>query len=63
MVVMLSLSVCVWDKLSKMTHFMPTMTHIIVKEMARSFCDHVYKFHGLPKVILSCMDTRFKCRF
>ena len=54
--------VCV-DKLFKITRFMPTTTHVIVKGMARLFRDHVFKLHGLPKVILSDMDARFTSRF
>ena len=33
--------VCV-DKLFKMTHFMPTIIHVIAKGTARLFHDHVY---------------------
>ena len=54
--------VCV-DKLSKMAHFMPTTTHITAEGTARLFRDHVYKLHGLPRVILSDMDARFTSRF
>jgi len=51
------------DKLSKMIHFMPTTTHIIVEGTARLFRDHVYKLNGLPRVILSDRDARFTSRF
>ena len=54
--------VCV-DKLSKMAHFMPTTTHVTAEGTARLFRDHVYKIHGLPKVILSDRDARFTSRF
>ena len=54
--------VCV-NKLSKMAHFMPTTTHVTAEEMTRLFCDHVYKIHGLSKVILSDRDARFTSRF
>ena len=54
--------VCV-DKLSKMAHFMPTTTHVTAEGTTRLFCDHVYKHHGLPKVILSDRDARFTSRF
>ena len=35
------------DKLSKMAHFTPTTTHVIVEGTIRLLCDHVYKIHGL----------------
>ena len=54
--------VCV-DKLSKMAHFMPTTTHVTAEGTARLFRDHVYKLHGLPRVILSDRDARFTSRF
>ena len=50
--------VCV-DKLSKLTHFTPTMIHAITKEMARLFCDHLYELHVLSKVLLSDIDVGF----
>ena len=54
--------VCV-DKLSKMAHFTPTTTHVIAEGTIRLFCDHVYKIHGLPKVILNDKNVRFTSRF
>ena len=51
------------DKFFKMTHFLPTTTHVIAKQIARLFGDHVYKLHGLPKVNLSYRNTRFTNRF
>lgn len=60
--VMRPIFVCV-DKLSKMAHLMPTTTHVTVEETAWLFHDHVYKIHGLPKVILSDRDVRFTNRF
>ena len=51
------------DKLSKMAHFIPTITHVTAEGMARLFRDHVYKLHGLSRVILSDMDVRFTSRF
>jgi hypothetical protein len=45
------------DKLSTMAYFIPTTTHIIIEETKKLFCDHAYKPHGLPKVILSNMDV------
>lgn len=41
----------------------PTMIHVIIKKTARLFHVHLYKLHGLPKLILSNMDARFTCSF
>lgn len=51
--------VCV-NKFSKLDHFSDIVT---IEETTRLFHDHVYKLHGLPKVILSNKDTRFSSRF
>ena len=51
------------DKLSQIAYFMPTTTYITVEGTERLFCDHVYKLHGIPKVILNDMDVRFTSRF
>ena len=48
--------VCV-DKLSKMAHFIATMTTITAKETSRLFIDFVYKHHGLPRKLVSDRDT------
>lgn len=36
-----AICMCV-ETLSKMTHFMPITTHVIVEGMARLFCDQLY---------------------
>ena len=51
------------DKFSKMTHFMPTTTHVIAKQIARLFRDHLYKLLDLLKVNISNRNTRFTSRF
>lgn len=48
---------CVWVSCLKQNKFMPIMIYIIVEGMAMFFCYRVYKLHGLPKLILSDMDT------
>lgn len=47
------------DKLSKMAYFIPTTTHITIEGITQLFRDHIYKLHGLPKVVLSDMDIIF----
>ena len=46
-----------------MACFMPTTMHVIVEGTARLFCDHVYKHHSPPKIILSDINARFTSRF
>jgi len=38
----------VYDRLSKMVHFVPTTTIVTAPEVARLFIDNVVKLHGLP---------------
>jgi hypothetical protein len=51
------------DKLSKMAHFIATVTTITTEETSRLFIDFVYKNHGLPRKLVSNRDTRFTSRF
>ena len=53
--------VCV-DKLSKMAHFIATVTTVTVEEASRLFIDNVFKHHGLPEKLISNRDTRFNSR-
>lgn len=54
--------VCV-DKLTKMVHFSPTTTFVIIKEMIKLFRVHAFKIHGVPLKIISDKDRRFIGRF
>ncbi|KAJ9523295.1 hypothetical protein QJQ45_005251 [Haematococcus lacustris] len=47
------------DKLTKMIHAVPTTTTVTAPILARIFFDHVFRLHGLPKVIVSDRDPRF----
>ncbi|KAJ9524896.1 hypothetical protein QJQ45_002965 [Haematococcus lacustris] len=51
------------DKLTKMIHTVPTTTTVSAPELAQLFCDSVFKYHGLPKVIISDRDPRFTSNF
>ena len=51
------------DKLSKMTHLIPTTVQVTGEETARLYVNHVMKHHGLPKAIVSDRDPRFTGRF
>ncbi|KAJ9527530.1 hypothetical protein QJQ45_025738, partial [Haematococcus lacustris] len=51
------------DKLTKMIHAVPTTTTVTAPILARIFFDHVFRLHGLPKVIVSDRDPRFTATF
>ncbi|KAJ9504824.1 hypothetical protein QJQ45_005492 [Haematococcus lacustris] len=51
------------DKLTKMIHTVPTTTTVSAPELAQLFFDSVFKYHGLPKVIISDRDPRFTSNF
>ena len=41
------------DRLSKMVHFAPCTKEVDAQQYAQLFIDHVFRLHGLPKVIIS----------
>ena len=47
------------DRLTKMTHFVPTKTSVTATQLAHIFFDEVYKHHGMPKVIVSFLEEFF----
>ena len=49
----------VYDRLSKMTHFVATTEGISVEELARLFRDNVWKLHGLPESVVSDRGLQF----
>ena len=51
------------DRLSKMVHFAPCTKEVDAQQYAQLFLDHVFRLHGLPKVIISDRDPRFTSRF
>ena len=57
-----SILVCV-DKLSKMAHFIATHTTATAMDIAKLYIEHVFKYHGLPRVIISDRDSRFTAHF
>ena len=54
--------VCV-DKLSKMAHFIATITTVTAEETTRLFIDHIYEHHGFHLKLVNDRDTRFTSRF
>nr|GEZ36734.1 hypothetical protein [Tanacetum cinerariifolium] len=51
------------DRLSKFAYFLPITHPYIASQVAQLFLDNVYKLLGLPKTILSDMDTIFMSLF
>ena len=51
------------DRFTKMAHFVPCTKSISGKETAKLFMDNIYRYHGLPKDIISDRGTQFVSRF
>jgi len=51
------------DRLTKMTHLVPTATTVGGKEFADIFIKEIFSKHGLPTVIVSDRDPRFTSEF
>ena len=46
-----------------MVHFAPCTKEVTAQQYARLFIDHVFRQHGMPKVIISNRDVRFTKNF
>ena len=51
------------DRLSKQVHFAATTKKVNAPELAKIFRHTVYKYHGMPKAIISDRDERFLSHF
>ena len=51
------------DRLSKMVHFVSTVTTATAPDVAEIFINNIFKLHGLPKVIVSDRDAKFTSNF
>ena len=51
------------DKLTKMVHLAFCTKEVIAMEYVKLFVDHVFRLHGLPKVIISNRDPCFTSKF
>jgi len=51
------------DKLTKMTHLVPTKTTISAPQLAEMFYKEIIRLHGIPKSIVSDRDPRFTSKF
>ena len=53
----------VFDRLTKLAHFIPTETMATMEDTARLFLDDIYKLQGLPEGIISDRDSKFTGNF
>jgi hypothetical protein len=51
------------DRLSKQAHFAPTTDTVTAPQLAQIYIDIVFKYHGLPRVLISDRDPRFTGNF
>ena len=49
----------VYDRFSKMSHFVATTEKTIAEGLARLFRDNVWKLHGLPESVISDREPQF----
>jgi len=51
------------DRFTKMALFVSCTKSIFGEEIAKLFIDNIYRYHGLPKDIISNRGTQFVSRF
>ena len=51
------------DKLTKFVHLVPTTKTSTAEDTARLFIQHVYQYHGCPRILISDRDTKFTSQF
>ena len=51
------------DKLTKTSHFIPIKSTYKADSIAKIFMKEIFRLHGLPKAIISDMDTKFTSNF
>jgi len=51
------------DRLTKMTHVIPTTTTATAQDTASTFFSEIYRLHGLPRSIVSDRDNKFTSEF
>ena len=51
------------DRLTKWVHLIFTHTTDTAPETAKTFLDHIFRLHGLPRVIVSDRDPKFVSKF
>jgi transposase InsO family protein len=51
------------DRFSKFSHFIPLHHLFTAETVARAFMENVYRYHGLPRAIISDCDKIFTSKF
>ena len=51
------------DRLSKLSHFIPTVDEASAEDVARLFLDNIFAHHGMPETIVSNRDSRLTGTF
>ena len=51
------------DRLTKMTHLLPTTSNVTAEKVAELFVAQVFRLHGMPKNIVSDRDPKFTSKF
>jgi len=51
------------DRLTKQRHLMPCTTTITVEGLVDLFCDWIFRYHGLPEMIVSDRGPQFASQF
>jgi hypothetical protein len=51
------------DRLSKCAHFIPLSHSYTASSVAKLFMEHVFKLHGIPRMIVSDRDPTFTSQF
>ncbi|KAA8906914.1 hypothetical protein TRICI_005033 [Trichomonascus ciferrii] len=51
------------DRLSKRAHFIPTTQDVTARGVSRLMRQHVFRLHGVPRVIVSDKDPKFMSTF
>ena len=51
------------DRLSKMSHYIPTSTDVNSKGIVRLYFDHIFHLHGIPNSVISDRGTQFISKF
>jgi len=46
-----------------MVQLKATMTNVSLEEIAKIYCDKIWKLHGVPRTILSNREPQFASRF
>jgi len=51
------------DKLSKYAHFVPVQSTFKAIQISNIFMQNIFRLHGIPRVIISDRDVKFKLAF